>query len=82
MLRITEIIQLKSQYNLVYTEGLWWYQILPWEEPQPRKKKAKTKSKRYQFDQGEKSKERQQKHQSLLTSEVVMNLIGLPVKCS
>jgi hypothetical protein len=47
------------------------------------RKKAKTQPNRLQFNQGQKlTKNKQQKHQPTLTSEVIMNFIRLSVKCS
>ena len=74
---IKVLAQLKSQYNLVYSVSAMMIPI------NALRKKAKTQPNRLQFNQGQKlTKNKQQKHQPTLTSEVIMNLIRLSVKCS
>ena len=74
---IKVLAQLKSQYNLVYSVSAMMIPI------NALRKKDKTQPNRLQLNQRQKlTKNKQQKHQSILTSEVVMNLIGQPVKRS
>ena len=69
--------QLKSQYNLVYSVSAMMIPI------NALRKKAKTQPNRLQLNQGQKlTKNKQQKHQPTLTSEVIMNFIRLSAKCS
>ena len=69
--------QLKSQYNLVYSVSAMMIPI------NALRKKAKSQPNRLQLNQGQKlTKNKQQKHQPTLTSELIMNLIWLSIKCS